>query len=500
MNKLLVTRNRKKSTEQGFSIAVSTGFGLIIMIIGLTLMGRAMKDSSVSAAQKITSRGDAAAQTGTARFMAFVASNPKLASYPVCIARNDSGTCTDTNTTQSWANASTTTTPGLTAAQIAEAKTYANWQDIDTTKPERGQFRVLSYTFSGNGVASNVNIEGRVGQVGSGNTAKKDIQTGSAEAASEVYYTAGTPGQTEQISEGTTNTNFPGIWMTEAPGNIGNQFFSANGLLENSYTGTNQLIADPATVKNAVVNTVAGTTPLRIADFRPAKPNSGLINLQTRLNALNGNTKATLPAGSDTPTTRTIDGIQTDVYEYYATNIEKNIDINTVNSSGSGTAKPTKVIIYLEGNIKLSGNKEINNICKNRSGSTTNVICDLSNLQIYGYKTTSNPNPTICFNGGNTINGFIVAPDHKAGLAGGGNGYAVEGALWAKSWGNTGVSGCDSSSNQGVVKQKGNAGDIGSYFPSTTTITRSVIPATTATPATLGRQAAAAQTTLTGSP
>jgi hypothetical protein len=69
MKKLLVTRDRQKSTEQGFSIAVSTGFGLVIMMIGLTMMGRAMKDSSVSASQKTITKSDAAAQTGTARYL-----------------------------------------------------------------------------------------------------------------------------------------------------------------------------------------------------------------------------------------------------------------------------------------------------------------------------------------------------------------------------------------------------------------------------------------------
>jgi hypothetical protein len=487
MKKLLKIRNQHKSTEQGFSIAVSTGFGLIIMMIGLTMMGRAMKDSSVSASQKIITRSDAAAQVGSTRLLSLIAKYPQLAGVKDCDGTRSSSdnSCPDDNTKTSWKNLSKISNLTIASSDSTrlDAIRSGEWVDIDSTKPEKGQFRLAKYTPSTSGLG-NVDMEGRVGQNGTGNTATNDIQTGAAQANADVYYTAP---QAEKISDGTSSTPFPGIWLSSAPAPT-NQYYLATGLLENSYTGDDKLYADLDITKAKV--TEATKTPLRIADFRPAKPTSFTTgtNGQTLSDKPTTETEddkktKTLPGTSDTPTTRTINGVETDVYEYYATNISTKVVVNTVNSSGAGTNRPKKVIIYLDGNLDLSGSQEITHSCKDRQGTAVPAgSCDLSNFQIYGYKTATNPNPAICTHGNKVIEAFIIAPDHTAGMKGGGSDDGgIQGALWAKSWGDGG-SGCNSNSNHAGIQQKGTAGDLGAYFPSITGgQTRTITPATPAT-------------------
>jgi hypothetical protein len=488
MKKLFKIRNQNKSTEQGFSIAVSTGFGLIIMIIGLTMMGRAMKDSSVSASQKIITRSDAAAQVGSTRLLSLIAKYPQLASVEDCKGSRNSAdnVCPDGANDISWKNYSTKI-PNLNIKSTDLAAfnkiRAGEWIDIDSSNPDKGQFRILGYNPSTNSALPGlIDAEGRVGQRGTGATATSDVQTGASQASADVFYTAP---QAEKISDGTSSTPFPGIWLTSAPTATPNQYYLANGLLEDSYTGTNKLYADLDSTKAKV--TEATKTPLRIVDFRPDKPASFTTGtngqtLSDKPTTGNGaNAKITLPGASDTPTTKTINGVATDVYEYYATNISKNVEVNTINSSGAGTNKPKKVIIYLDGDLDLSGSQEITHSCKDRQGTAVAAgSCDLSNFQIYGYKTAAKPNPVICTHGNKVIEAFIIAPDHTAGMKGGGsNDGGVQGALWAKSWGDGG-SGCNSNSNHAGVQQKGTAGDLGAYFKSGTP-TKTITSTTSAT-------------------
>jgi hypothetical protein len=515
MKKLLVTRNRQKSSEQGFSIAVSTGFGLVIMMIGLTIMGRALKDSSVSASQKTISRSDAAAQVGSTRLLSLIAKYPQLAGVKDCdgIRSSSNNSCPDDGTKTSWKN--TGNISNLTIAPSDSTRLdpirAGQWVNIDSTKPERGQFRLAKYTPSSSG-PGNVEMEGRVGQIDTSNTATNEIQTGSAKADAEIYFTAAQEDQLTYSNPGETveKIPFPGLWLSVGPDTIG-QDFKADGLLEHTSSTALNTYRIGADGNFETTAKPAPKTKLTIASFLPPKPSSGLIALGAVTNDLslprttaetrtigNGRNRTTVTIPADTYTTETINGVSTRVYRYSIASLEGNgnnsvINVNTINTAGATATNPAqKVIFYLDGNIEPGGNGAIKNQCMN-PGSTADATssgCDLTNFMIYGYNDTGSGK--ICTHGKHEIQAFIIAPKYTVGgnASGGGKG-SFQGAVWAYQWSTTGDSGpCkgNGGSNQVMVTQKGKWTNVANWGEPTkiTTKPNTYTTITTATSAKIG--------------
>ncbi len=503
MKKRLAVLNKNQSPEQGFSIVISTGFGLVIMMIGLTIMGRAMKDNSVSASQKIITRSDAAAQTGTTRYLALISQYPILAGYKDCVDRATSGACNDTGNTKSWANAAAFSTSQLSTAGKAAAVAYAttDWQDIDTSNASKGQFKLASYTPppTGTGLGT-VKIDGRINQKGSGTTATNDVQTGSGKSEAEVAYVppvttttlsfsgsapAGAP-TSGNVSE--SNIAFPGLWLRQAPDNTsGGQYYNATGLLENSSSPSSAVLKTYKMNSDGTFESTATSvakTNLRIADFLPAKPTIPTSNVLGAITKTSSN--LSLPRTGDTFTTETINGISTKVYRYSLTSFEGNgnntqVTVNTVNGGGGTSAQ--KVIFYVDGNINPGGNGDIEHLCG------TGVTCNLTNFMIYGYGASGSK---ICSQGSHAIQGFIIAPNYTVGgnASGGGKG-AFQGAVWANNW-STSNSDCgNNNSNQLMVTQTGTWNDVANWTE-TAKITNQPTGTTlvSSTPATVGRKTA----------
>jgi hypothetical protein len=501
MKKLLVTRDRQKSTEQGFSIAVSTGFGLIIMMIGLTMMGRAMKDSSVSAAQKAITRSDAAAQVGVTRYLGLISKYPVLAGVRDCVSRATSGACNDTGTTKSWANSAAFSSSELSAAgkTAAQAAATTNWIDIDSGNTAKGQFKLASYTPPASGTAGQgtVLMDGRVGQTGTGNGATTSVQTANSQSNAAIAFTPATTGtgsatvstlSYQPIGAAAETIKFPGLWLRQGPGSIG-QYFRADGLLENTSTADLYTYRknDDGTFKTALE--VAPRTNLRIADFLPTQvtalvtSSTPVVSTTPVLNDLGNITTdltlprsaVTAPCGSGTPadtySLETIEGKPTKVYRYKVSSMtanNTNIIVNTINRTAStnSTNPAQKVIFYLDGNIDPGGNGDITHQCGTGA-------CDLNNFIIYGYKTitpatttpivkkgvttgyTTTPAiyPKICSHGQHQIQAFIIAPQYTVGgnASGGGQG-GFQGAVWANQWGGDCA---NTTSNQLMVQQNG---------------------------------------------
>ncbi|NCS21324.1 MAG: hypothetical protein GPJ15_16060, partial [Microcystis aeruginosa G11-06] len=138
-------------------------------------------------------------------------------------------------------------------------------------------------------------------------------------------------------------------------------------------------------------------------------------------------TSETFPRTGDTPTPRTINGKDVDVYEYIVDNI---------NLSGSDKITITpgnRVVFYVKGNIKGA----IEHDC----GTTTG--CKSGNLQIY-----ANGSGSICLTGNQKLQAFIFAPDYSLGKTDDGT---FIGAAWGKNWGK--ITDCPSSSVAVAVTQ-----------------------------------------------
>jgi uncharacterized membrane protein YgcG len=115
-----------------------------------------------------------------------------------------------------------------------------------------------------------------------------------------------------------------------------------------------------------------------------------------------------------------------------------------------------RVVIFLSGSIE--NNVEINH-CGNLSASQCNPL----NFQIYG---TGSWGEQICMNGNRRIEAFILAPNYRVGVQGGGGGQGgIKGAIWAKTWSNPDTKidsqDCASNTSNVVVEQTGNWNDLG---------------------------------------
>ena len=451
--KNLKTIRKHKSTEEGFSLVIATGFGLVIMLIGLTIMGRSMKDSSVSASQKTITRSLAAAESGVTQYLSFMNQNRLAANVPDCVARGTDGTCNDTSTTVSWANPSgisttfsTTYTPAI--INTLQVNSQQSWTNVVSSDPTKGQYRLISYQPPASiGTQGVLKVEGRVSS-STASTATDDVSTGKTRL---------------QVNISVSNipaVPFPGIWLNNGNGDIA-QDFNANGLLSNTNPTALDLYVQPTYPSGTAAQ--APRTSLQIASFLPPKPSFlANSNLTARLTAGN----VTLPATGDVFTPETIDGVLMNVYRYPSDSLTANNDIvvNTVNSAvtSGGTIRPQKVIVYLDGDIDLQGNGDISHQCKNTDGSAAS-ICDLNNFQIYGYN--SNPisqTRKICTAGSHKIDGFIIAPTYTAGSNASGNGQGgFKGAVWVNNWGGACA---NTNSNQLVITQSPN-GSWGQVVP-----------------------------------
>ena len=402
--KNLKTIRKHKSTEEGFSLVMAAGFGLVMMIIGLTIVSRSIKDNSVSASQKINNRSLAAAESGVSAYLSLLKTKNSLA------------------TMQFVNNIWTTTNGSLNPYTATETASTQGWQDLVAGDATKGQYRLLSYVAPVAGQAI-LRVQGRVNQRGTGTTATEDISTGMTTVEAIIGVTSAAP-----ITSGNPIGNFPGMWLKTGPNNglidttkLDNGFNAYGRVSPSTPNTTLWTRPNPGPGDNAndeklrIQAPNASSTLPDMSNCLPTMPSpstfSNSVDLATRIN----NGDRTFPTASDKVD---MDG----VYRYFASKID--LSGNTVIQFKSSA----KVIVYLQGNMTTGGTSGINCV------QDGNATCDLNDLVIYGYGTT---NAVLAVNGGNTVEAFIIAPGYSVGVAGAGSpntqgGY--KGALWANKW------------------------------------------------------------------
>lgn len=162
MNKWIEYSLKCRKGHKGFALPVAIGMGLIILLVGLTMLLRS-QDSQVSAiAQKDTAKSLNAAETGVNEIRALINQHRAIAEQPTCRAtRNSDGTCPDSGIEVSWAIPSNI--PNILAEcgvdRTGEIINLANreWQDVDPSDASQGEYQLLDY--DGAGLAT---IQGRV--------------------------------------------------------------------------------------------------------------------------------------------------------------------------------------------------------------------------------------------------------------------------------------------------------------------------------------------------
>ncbi|MEB3249749.1 MAG: hypothetical protein VKK07_10435 [Merismopediaceae bacterium] len=264
---LICNLNRQKiNSHRGFALPMAMMVGMVILVVGATIIIRAQSDQSKMITQSTTNRAMAIAEAGATRYIEFLNNNRGLIPFPSCVTTDSTtGACTDGNTVKSLYQA--TNIPNIVASPSASSPspsaspscstsnpsaslpsnyqtytasdiktTWANsaasgsgtgWRDIGNGA---GQYRIVAYrTYTDTSASTLMNpstdqptavrrgrliVEGRVNQSGTGATATADAgRTGIARLEFTIPVTATTTGGASPSPS--ASTGFPGLWARD---------------------------------------------------------------------------------------------------------------------------------------------------------------------------------------------------------------------------------------------------------------------------------------------
>ncbi|MEB3311326.1 MAG: hypothetical protein VKJ02_13955 [Snowella sp.] len=475
------------NSDRGFMLPLALMIGLVLIVASLGMIASSQSGQRDTSSQKTTAEGLSAAEAGVTRILDLVNQNKYVAEIPDCVGTRDaSGRCLDdggtapsytpTNTsTKSWANYTSThsdvqdisvcTKPPSPGAPLTPQQEFAQkikaeaivvnnqtWKNLDPSNPNKGQYRLVSYTFDSAANQGTLTVEGRV------------YATNVNSAGSRI--TVSFPVQPNQVAP-----TVPGVWLLS--GKTSGSTYDATG--SNQIQG-NVLVNDcniPISSVPIAQPSPPPSPPYSVAYTKQTMPElppaictspspgwsfpspspSPAVSYTTPVNTLNdpsGN--IVLPRAGDTSVARTLkNGTTVNIYEYC---------VNQITSSGNNDITITpgqRVTLYLRGEI--GGNNEIIHSCLDASNNPISG-CNPADFQIFAYgQPVGGTRPKICLTGNRKLEAFILAPEYTIGVAGSGGGAGgVKGTVWAYDWSNSG--GCGSNTSNIVVEQTASWGDM----------------------------------------
>ncbi len=423
--------------QQGFAIPIAMGFGLMVLLISVSMVVRSQADSATASTQKAAARGLSAAETGIGRIQEKINLARVIAAYPACSSGTyaTNGSCTETSSTAlSWKNATNITnlvtgcTGDPTALDISSIPDRA-WKDVDSSNPEKGQYRFIDYTYAA--PQGTLTVEGRINQNGSGSTATSNSRTSTSRLQVKI-----------PVADPSDSANMPALWI----GNGSGTDMKSDKIKGNIVVNTCVLssLTKPPTTDN-----LSDSTTYSIKAVRRNFP--GTPSLPASYNNLTTGTLTpwiSLPRAGDVTYTDFKGRVR---YAYLVKDLI-NPKGNSVITLASNTVR---VDLFVQGDIELSGNPDIN-----PSGSS-------SQLRIFGNELVSGstykygcaagvtcPTSKAHFNGTGTMNAFVYAPAATGSVNGGGNTNGnFQGSLWIKDWA------ANSGNSKVKVDSVGNYGD-----------------------------------------
>jgi Tfp pilus assembly protein PilX len=440
MNSKLKLSSYLISGDRGFSLAITMGLGLVMVLLSILVMARSQNNQQNTTIQVKKSKSLAAAETGIARVENFLTRYGTLAAYDHTEwSTTLLGGTVDTGTATTLANLSA-----------------GNWIDFNSTSSGLGQYRLVSYDYQAQDTSvgqehslpgtATLTIEGRVDQRGSGSNATGDIGTAMTQLKVKLSVTGGTP-------------LFPHLWLNSgtstAPINSGQARVRGNGRINPSTAADSSLpqvesgsgsaqksdMVFPAlpsgyTVSDAGSKLAPNNPPSCGGTSGPAQgykmSSGGSINSD-----LGGGT-ITLPRtvanqhSSSPVTTDDVPGCD-GIYRYQVWNLQ--IDNGTL-----AITPGKKVYIYLGDNLECKGTPcYVNHSCD----GVTN--CKPSDFQILHYRNSGGKFCLPPSSDGRPVEAFMFSKTAtKAGSMG-----PLKGGLWAMGW-NDGIT-CTPVSGPAVI-------------------------------------------------
>lgn len=450
--------------EQGFVLPVIIALGLIMTLIGTISIFQSSDEQLTATSQRATAKALAAAEIGVAHYRELIDKNKIIALYDAC----ETGTwtdadCDDDGTNTSWEQATNIT--NIAASCLANAATTVagiatrDWQNIDASNPEDGQYRLIDYTYTSNYNSGTNNytsqpigtliVEGRVNQSNTNqNELDADPQAAVARVAVDLPIQPGIPtpnGENIEL-EGNFNNLNPVLWITGSNEKVSD----VNGLKVNGnivVTDSNCTLSStpvpttsnlqgyetspppptsilPQSIVITPLQPQVKTFPVDNADIDAVPDGNSDINLLTASEIANLSTNnISLPRPGDVSQTLS-DG---SIYYHYKQSDPNPTDI-TLNGTDLDIRAGRKVILYLNGNITLQGNANPNGVDLNSRPGNGNKSY---NLEIYG----SNNTTDIKLKGNGTINikALIHAPNATVTVEDNPT-VVINGAVWVKDW------------------------------------------------------------------
>jgi len=437
--KLALRASSSSQGEQGFALPVAVGMGLIMILVGSTMLLRSQDDQATASAQRATAQSLSTAETGITRFQSLINNNKLIALY------NRTGTVSWTNASSIPGFSTCTSSPTL----ISDIAT-TDWQDVDSTSSNKGQYRLVDYTYGPTqGVVpgtGTLTVEGRVNQSSSGSTATTRLQVSIPVRQGDLS-SFPIPGAFIRSGGTGKNTIQGNVWLSDCSISIDSV----------EVTGTDST-GQPYKAQHTNASFPALPTPPTIITS-PNVQNLGKLSSKSTLILPRPNDKAT-----------NFDGV-VDPNGAYRYSVDLIDDGNIIITPGK------KVTFYLNGNITKKGG-DIQHTCigftseddnnngvldtgeDNNSDEVLDTSCKPTNFQIFGSALGGTPTPEICLNGNDFLEAFIFAPNYQAGVAGGGGGKGgFKGSIWVNDWSN--ASGCGSETSNVVVVQTASWPDLG---------------------------------------
>lgn len=372
MNLILKYLLIRRFSEQGFAVPMALALGLIMVLLSTISILKSNQEEVIAITQRQTAQALSAAEAGVARYRELINKNRNLGIY-------DSG---------SWESLPSGTPVCDDADTILDAVSD-EWKNVDSSDPDLGDYRIVSYNYSG--------TDGADPDDTTFGTLTVEGQSNDSTASIEV-----------QIPVRPYNPNDylqPALWLGNSPTSIGSGTVVNNAniiVVDTSESGC----PTPATPTSS--NLQNQSTQIILADPRPLP---SIPSLPATYNTV---TSSALTSATQIP--RAGDTADADnVYHYRITDALNVSSPNTLNINPG-----TKVILYVQGNsIIFNGDVTIN------AGSTSPY------LEIYGSSATT----SVQFTGNGTINinALIHAPQATVTVSDSPT-VNIDGAIWVSNW------------------------------------------------------------------
>jgi hypothetical protein len=449
--------------------------GLLMILAALIVGIRSQEDRVSASSQNKTSQSLSVAETGIARVTALLKKYPALVTKPT----GDWNTTTDTTTTIcSGGTASTASNETATEAALIDSIRSSGWIQVETGNPSKGEYKVLNYTLNSPVAGTNTLIVQARAQSDNGATTTSVLNSstflevqiptdGSTNIPGLwVRKVLSTPIDVSTDESLNTNVQVEGCSLPSDTSKIGTaKLETVSGTIEPIYDGsTPGVTADPDAFPS-LPSPPTGTPVLPSIDASncyvvlPRMPRTGSNPTGTTCNDKSSLISAFDGVTSDVPTDN--------VYRYI-------IDSTSSNSPGGDSIKlsnsqliidpptGTKVVLYVRGNITISGTSP-SSYSTSCVGTSTGVSSYINggypagasypansglpaNLEIYGADGSGGGDwgtgykmEKINVSDTTMMSAFIYAPEATVDVSQG----QIKGTVWTKEFKASNSSGCD---------------------------------------------------------